>query len=76
MTDDPLDDVAGGVPSRRVTLGLTRGAVMHISMPGLPNEPVGERTLDALRQIGEAALDRIDDTAVADAATAAASELP
>lgn len=51
---DACDDYP--FPSRRVSLGLSGGGEMHVSIPGRPNEPIDERTLEALRQIGEAAV--------------------
>jgi hypothetical protein len=46
-------------PSRRVSLGLSRGGEMHVSLPGNPETPVDEKVIDALRTIGEATLDRM-----------------
>lgn len=59
--DDVCDcgDADYPYPTRRISLGLSGGGEMHVSMPGKPNEPVDERTLEALRDLGEAALTRM-----------------
>jgi hypothetical protein len=49
-------------PTRRLAIGLSRGGEMHVSLPGRGDEPVDELTLEALRSIGEAAIDRMEQT--------------
>lgn len=43
---------------RRVSIGLSRGGHMDVSLPG--RWPIPEETLEALREIGEAAMERME----------------
>lgn len=47
------------IPMRRIEMGLEGGAVMTVSMPGRPGEPVDEATIEALRVIGQKAFDEL-----------------
>jgi hypothetical protein len=46
-------------PTRRVSLGLSDGGVMSVSLPG--RRPLTEEMLESLRDVGEAAMRRLEE---------------